>query len=543
MNYAYPGSIAEYNMNFASTVDVILEGKNELFNYISIYVPMSLAEGNILDFDPAWVTADKPAIISCSLENYKKYMTGKLLDQWQDVFRQDSNFDVILYLIVFLDDESTVGMWDIDDISIKFKPITNAFNGTYFISYFKTMFDPTYDGRPVLRPASPGSVASAQIRFNNPTGEAITIQQGVYTFNDGTKDWTISVDEGFDLLPGEGRNVTIIANTVGNDAALAAGVFDVSAITPLLPEGTTMNVLNVIQGTNASNAPVEEPSKYFDHALALSYMCKQDMKLSYCIIMTKISYVDSKPNKDDACWIRYATSAQEKEKMKSIKDDDRSRYFWGALLLMNCVQNTWTLAHSELVNIIPLIFAAWFIERGDSGQYVDNKLSLLRLRGTRIKPCGYPSWLNAELNDNDRDGIELFQSKNVGFLRTIGDGTPQESAVDSARSINGTPVGAQIISKWIDYTSAVECAKFVTDDGTVTDPVLTNEAAYKRIQSIVLNNLLKFTSKKRIDGIKLKFPSFTVARFGAREIRAARTWVARYSDDLDKITITGGIIA
>ena len=434
MNYNYPGSISEYNMNFASTVDVVVDEKNELFNAISIYVPMSLAEANILDFDPSWVSAGKPAVITCTLDSYKKYMKGKLLDQWQDVFRQDTNFDVILYLIVFLDNASTDNMWDIDDASITFGPITEAFNKLYYISFVKTLFDETYDGS----------------------------QAG---------------------------------------------------------------------------------SKFFDYSLALAYMCKQDLKLSYYINMVKITYVDEKPNPADACWIRYKTSAEEKEIMLSVKDGDRAKYYWGALFLMNCVQNIWTLVHSEPVNIVPLVFAAWFAERNSSGNYVGNKFSMLRLRGTRIKPCGFPSWLNSEVNQNDRDGIEVFQAKNVGFLRTIADNTPQESCVDSARSINGTPVGAQMISKWVDYTCAQQTAKFVTDDGTVTDPVLTNEDAYGKIQGIVSGNLMLFTGMKRVSGIALKFPAFTTAKVGPRELKAARVWSAIYVDDLDKVTMTGGMIA
>jgi hypothetical protein len=131
-------------MHFSSSVEAIVNEKNELFNAISIYVPMSLAAANIVDFDPDWVSADKPAVMTCVLDNYNKVMKGKLLDQWQDVFRQDTNTEVILYVIVFLDDESTASMWDIDDVSIKFQPLTNAFNKLFFISYTKVLFDGNY---------------------------------------------------------------------------------------------------------------------------------------------------------------------------------------------------------------------------------------------------------------------------------------------------------------------------------------------------------------------------------------------------------------
>jgi hypothetical protein len=227
--------------------------------------------------------------------------------------------------------------------------------------------------------------------------------------------------------------------------------------------------------------------------------------------------------------------------MTSILTGDRSKYYWGALYLMNCVQNAWTLVHSEPVNIIPLIFAAWFAERNGSGQYIGNKLSLLRLRGNRIKPLGFPSWLNSEVNENDADGFDLLDEKNVGYLCTIADNTPQESCVSSARSINGTPVSAQMISKWVDYTSAQQCAKFITDDGTLTDPVLTDEEAYKKIQNIVSENLLLFTRTGRIGNISLLFPAFALAKTGPTKLEAASSWKARYTDDLDEVAVTGGI--
>jgi hypothetical protein len=417
-------------MHFSSSVDVIVDEKNELFHAVSVYVPMSLAEANIAGFDPAWVTAAKPAVFTCVLDNYKEIMKGKLLDQWADAFRQDTNTSLILYAVVFLDDASTAGMWEIDDVSITFAPLTNAFNKLFFISYVKTLFDESY------------------------TGES-----------------------------------------------------------------------------------------YFDAALALAYLCKLDNKLSYFIPLVKVSYTDQKPNPSDKCLIRAKTSAEEKAAMTSLDTGDRTKYFWGALYLMNCVQNTWVLVHSEPVNIIPLIFAAWFAARNASGQFVGNKLSLLRLRGTRIKPLGFPSWLNSEVNENDADGFGILDAKNVGYLCTIADNTPQESCVSSARSINGTPVAAQMISKWVDYTSAQQCAKFITEDGTLTDPVLTDEEAYKKVQDIVFSNLLLFAPTKRVNNIVMQFPPFATAKTGLTALEAASSWKAGYTDDLDEVTVTGGIVA
>jgi hypothetical protein len=100
-----------------------------------------------------------------------------------------------------------------------------------------------------------------------------------------------------------------------------------------------------------------------------------------------------------------------------------------------------------------------------------------------------------------------------------------------------------MISKFVDYTSAQQCAKFITADGTVTDPVLTNEQAYTKVQEIVSGNLLLFVPTKRIGNIKLKFPPFAAAKTGLNKLEAASSWSARYTDDLSEITVTGGITA
>jgi hypothetical protein len=542
MNYNYVGSISERKMHFSSSVDVVIDEKNELFHAISIYVPMSLAQANIVDFDPAWVSAEKPAVFTCVLDNYKEIMKSKLLDQWADAFRQDTNTSLILYVLVFLDGEGTEDMWEIDDVSIKFAPITSAFNKLFFISYVKTLFDESYAGKPVLVPLTPGTAAGQTLRVTNTSNAEQTLAAGTYVINDGAKTWQLVIAGDTVFQDGEYIDFVLSADTAGIDSNISVGTDEVSLfVSP--PSGTWAAVCQAFtQGTDAEPEH-EVPSLYFDMALALSYICKLDLKLSYFIPLVKISYASQKPNPADPCWIRLKTSAEEKEAMISLKTADRSKYFWGAQYLMNSVQNTWTLVHSEAVNIIVLIFAAWFAAKNGSGTYVGNKLSLLRLRGTRIKPLGFPSWLNSEVNENDADGFDLLDEKNVGYLCTIADNTPQESCVSSARSINGTPVAAQMISKWVDYTSAQQCAKFITEDGTLTDPVLTDEDAYNRIQDIVFSNLLLFVPTKRINNIIMQFPAFKAAKTGLTKLEAASSWKAGYTDDLDEVTVTGGVTA
>jgi hypothetical protein len=529
-------------MHFSSSVDVIIDEKNELFHAISIYVPMSLAQANIVDFDPAWVSEEKPAVFTCVLDNYKETMKGKLLDQWADAFRQDTNGSLILYVIVFLDGTGTGDMWEIDDVSIKFAPITNAFGKLFFISYVKTLFDESYAGKPTVVPAVPGTPAVQTFRITNGGSAEKTLAAGTYVVDDGVTTWQLVVAADTPVSAGDYVEYALTADDAGVDANMAVGTNETAMVSPALPADCTAVCQAFTQGTDAEPEH-EVPSLYFDMALALAYICKQDVKLSYCISFVKVSYIDQKPNPADTCWIRLKTSAEEKEAMTSLETGDRSKYFWGALFLMNCVQNTWALVHSEPVNIIALIFAAWFAAKNGSGTYVGNKLSLLRLRGTRIKPLGFPSWLNSEVNENDADGFDLLDAKNVGYLCTIADNTPQESCVSSARSINGTPVAAQMISKFVDYTSAQQCGKFITADGTVTDPVLTDEGTYKKIQDIVFSNLLLFVSTRRINNIVMQFPAFKIAKTGMTKFEAASSWKAGYTDDLDEVTVSGGITA
>jgi hypothetical protein len=527
-------------MHFSSSVDVQINEKNELFNAVSIYVPASLAAANIVDFNSAWVSAEKPAVLTCDVNNYKTIMKGPLLDQWLNVFRQDTNIDAILYLIVFLDDESTVGMWEIDDVSIKFEPLTKAFGKLYFVSFIKMLFDPYHDGRPVQLPTDPGTPASAQIKLSNPTGAGIEVQPNTYLFNDGVKDWVIPVTEAIPLEPAAEVYIQVFATTPGSDADLVPGVVNHGDISPTPPADLLIEVVSVQQGTDPSSIPVEAPSKYFDLSLALAYLCKLDTRLSCFWTLVKIGYTDQKPNVTDECWIRLKTSAEEKEAMQSIMDGDRNKYYWGALFLMECI-NTMVAVHSEPVNILVEVLAAWFEKRNASGQYVGNKLSLLRLTGTRIKPLGYPSWLNSEVNENDKAGHEILTAKNVGYLATIADNTPQESYFSMSRGVTRLPINALMISRFVDYASAQECAKMITDKGTLVDPVLTDEEAYARIQSIVRNNLMMFTKTKRITSIALTFPDFTDAKTGLTKLEAASSWAARYTDDLDSVTVTGAI--
>jgi hypothetical protein len=500
---------------------------------------MSFAAENIVDFDPAWVSAGKPAVFTCEVSNYKKIMKGKLLDQWADAFRQDTNGDLVIYVLVFLDDATTAGMWAIGDTSITFEPITNAFRELFFLSYIKLLFDPTFDGSPVQLPSDPGSRASAEVELVNLNVSDIkVVPAGVYTFNDTVKDWRLVVSADLQIPPDSALTANIYAATVGDDAVLTTGAVS-QTITPSLPAEVQLVVTAVTAGTNSSSAPVAVPSKYFDLSLALAYQCKLDTALSFFWTQVKVALPVEQPD-TNACWIRSKTAAQEKEAMLSLASGDRSKYYWGALYLMGCL-NTWVVAHSEPVNILPLALAMWFSRRNAAGLYVGNKLHQIRLTGTRIKPFGVPSWISSDVNTNDTEGFAILDEKRVAYLSSISDNSVQDSALSSARGVTGLSMNAMMISKYIDYTLAQDLANVITDTGTLTNPVLTDQEAYELIQRMTLNKVSLFTDTKRIYNVRMAFPDFGTAKQGLTELVAATSWSALYKDDLDEVTITGGI--
>jgi hypothetical protein len=229
--------------------------------------------------------------------------------------------------------------------------------------------------------------------------------------------------------------------------------------------------------------------------------------------------------------------------MTSISGGDRQKYYWAALLLMEC-ENSSVFVHSEFVNLIPLILEGWFGTRNASGQYVGNKLSKLRLTGTRIKPCGWPSWLDSTVNENDPDGILQFKEMNVGCLRTISDASVQDCEVLLARGVTGIPVTMQMIADFVDYECAQRCADMIDAKGTLANPVLTTSDTYSQIQEIVLSKLSLFSKTGgRLANVQSMFPNFDAARVSRTAISAASAWKAIYVDDLDSVQVTGGIFA
>jgi hypothetical protein len=225
----------------------------------------------------------------------------------------------------------------------------------------------------------------------------------------------------------------------------------------------------------------------------------------------------------------------------------RAKFYWGALKLMQA-NNTFLVCHCEPsdlngvgMNILSEVLSVWFMTPNASGLYVGNKVHNIRLSSTNIKPLGWPSPLNNAVNENDAGAVSILTPKGVAYLQTISDNSLENCRLTYARTIDKVSLNAKMISKWIDYRSAMDCANLITDKGTLVNPVLTNNEAYSRIQAIVGGNLAKFSGTKRLYNIKLTFPAFTEAKKGLTALEAASAWSALYVDDLDKVTVTGGI--
>jgi len=192
-------------------------------------------------------------------------------------------------------------------------------------------------------------------------------------------------------------------------------------------------------------------------------------------------------------------------------------------------------------NILSEVLAVWFTKPNASGLYVGNKVHNIRLSSGNIKPLGWPSPLNSAVNENDAEAVSIIAVKGVAYLQTISDNSLENCRLTTARTLDHVSLNAKMIGKWIDYRSSMECAELITDKGTLVDPVLTNTEAYKKIQGIVSANLARFSGTKRLYNNKLTFPSFNVAKTGLTALEASSAWSSMYVDDLDKVTITGGI--
>lgn len=150
MNYNHRGSLAERFIRFRSGILATQDSTTDLFNAFSIYVPSNIAVDNLVAVDITGIET-QAVVQTATYDNYRSIMKGDLLLQWAPIFNQDTNIDVILYIVVFyVPDGLGVDVFadylTVTESEIDYAPLSAAFEQLYFISFFKTIFSPTFDG-------------------------------------------------------------------------------------------------------------------------------------------------------------------------------------------------------------------------------------------------------------------------------------------------------------------------------------------------------------------------------------------------------------
>ena len=491
----------------------------------------------------------------------------------------DNNYSIVVGtgdVVIPANGSVSFGTGSPDDVDITIRT-TPTFTGDFPLALPLTAVDLTTlaSGSPITWGAIT-IVLSAIINTgqvaDNPVG--VTIDAGDYVFTDsGGVVYNVNIPSAINLTAAGGqpsRKISAVAAVVGHLAdsvsVTRAGFSPAfGRVTNPLTPGTisfTFNTTDFVAGTEAG-VTLSVPSQYFDLSLALAYLCKLNPSLSQFWSQVRLQlFADDFPNvvlaageklsdyDPNKCWIRSASVAEETAGIPNLalaSAVTRAKFYWGALKLMQA-NNTFVAVHCEpndlngvATNILSEVLAVWFATVNASGLYVGNKVHNIRLSSGNIKPLGWPSPLNTAVNENDAKAVDILTPKGVAYLQTISDNSLENCRLTYARTLDGVSLNAKMIAKWVDYRSAMECANLITDKGTLTDPVLTNNEAYIRIQSIVGNNLAKFSGTKRLYNIKLTFPSFATAKVGLNALEAASAWSALYVDDLDKVTVTGGI--
>lgn len=283
-----------------------------------------------------------------------------------------------------------------------------------------------------------------------------------------------------------------------------------------------------------------DDSNYFDMALCLSYLCEMESTLSFDLIELKVAVPDGSDT--NICKIMSQTEADELAHCTTLVGStlaDRAQYFWG---YWNLIGNK----HSEVhlhngVFMIPIILGAWFEKTNVTGEYVGNKFDKLRLTDSKVKPTGLPSPLNGAVNLNLSKNItDILDAKIVGYFISIADNSDNNAMFIRGRSGSNFPITAYMISKFIDYKTSQDMAKYATAVTTLTKPVLVNKKTYEHIQEILVGNIQNFAGLGRLDNLVVKFPPYAEAKKG-QWFKGTAVWSAVYIDDLEGVEISGSI--
>lgn len=285
-----------------------------------------------------------------------------------------------------------------------------------------------------------------------------------------------------------------------------------------------------------------DDSNFFDMCLALSYQCELESTLSFCLVETKVVVPTDGVTDTNICKILTQTRASETAHCTTLTGStlaDRAQYFWGYINLIGGT-HTQVIIHNGAF-MLPIILGRWFEEKNSAKEFVGNKLAKIRLDNTKVKPTGLPSPLNGDVNLNLIKKIsDVLDDKIVGYFISIADGSLNNAELIRDRSVSNFPVTAYMISKYIDYNASQDMARFVTDVGTLTKPVLANQQAYVDMQGILIGKIQKFAGLGRLENIIVNFPPFSEAKVG-NTFQGTAVWKATYVDDLEGVEVSGSI--
>ncbi len=342
----------------------------------------------------------------------------------------------------------------------------------------------------------------------------------------------------------------IVFDDTGFAPTLTAGAITWTPLTKAFNELYFISLFKTMfsehyDGSKVESDPAQatdyDDSNYFDMALCLSYLCEIEATLSWCLSEVKVAVYDGVTD-TNACKVQSLTKGDETTHCTTLVGStvaDRAEYFWGYVNLIGG-SHTNIIIHNGSY-MLPIIFGRWFEARNASGQFIGNKLAKIRLTGNKVKPTGNPSPLNSDVNLNLPSSIyEILDDKNVGYFISIADDSQSNAELIRDRSVNNMPATAYAMSKWIDYTTSQDMAKYATAIATLTSPVLVNQETYAQLQSFLINNVAKFASIGRLTDIVVKFPPFAEAKKG-NWFEGTAVWSAVYVDDLEGVNVSGSI--
>ena len=363
------------------------------------------------------------------------------------------------------------------------------------------------------------------------------LNQWLPVFNDGTNS-----------------NVTlyvIVFDDTGFAPTLTAGAITWSPLTKAFNELFFISFFKTMfsehyDGSKVENDPAlptdYDDSNFFDLSLCLAYQCEVESSLSMCLVETKVAVPVDGVTDTNICKVLTQTRATETAHCTTLDGStlaDRAQYFWGYLNLIGATHTQFVLNNGAFM--LPIILGKWFEEKNVTGEFVGNKLAKIRLDNAKVKPTGLPSPLNGDVNLNLIKAIsDVLDEKIVGYFISIADGTLNNAELIRDRTLTNFPVTAYMMSKWIDYNTSQDMAKFVTDLKTLTNPVLANQQAYTDMQSMLIGNIQKFASLNRLENVIVNFPPYSKAKVG-NTFKGTAVWKATYIDDLEGVEVSGSI--